>query len=264
MSTAPGTQAERIASLCAAFNLSTVAAEVTARFVNAGHAGALDTLLEVLETEAEGRRQRRVTRLRRESKLLPGKTWDTLDHDRFSAKLKHQMRELAEGEFLDRGANLLAFGLPGTGKTHAVCAIGHRLIEAGRAVLFVPAYRIAQDLLAARRDLRLAQALRKFDAFDLLIIDDLGYLPQGASESEVLFTLMAERYERRSMAVTSNLVFSEWDKVFRSPMATAAAIDRIVHHSVILEFDSPSYRTAQAKLHRRKADAREPAEKNVG
>ena len=89
--------------------------------------------------------------------------------------------------------------------------------------------------------------LRKLDNYDLLVIDDLGYLPQGAEESEVLFTLIAERYERRSLGITSNLVFSEWEKVFSNPMATAAAIDRIVHHSVILEFDMPSYRTSEAQ-----------------
>ena len=134
--------------------------------------------------------------------------------------------------------------MPGTGKTHAICAIGHRLVESGRSVLFIPAYRLVQDMLAAKRDLDL---LRKLDNFDLLVIDDLGYLPQGAEESEVLFTLIAERYERRSLGVTSNLVFSEWEKVFANPMATAAAIDRIVHHSVILEFDVPSYRTSAAQ-----------------
>ena len=118
-----------------------------------------------------------------------------------------------------------------------------RLVESGRSVLFVPAYRLVPDMLAAKRDLELPRILRKLDNFDLLIIDDLGYLPQGAEESEVLFTLIAERYERRSLGITSNLVFSQWEKVFANPMATAAAIDRIVHHSVILEFDVPSYRT---------------------
>ena len=102
-------------------------------------------------------------------------------------------------------------------------------------------------MLAARRDLDLPRMLRKLDNFDLLVIDDLGYMPQGAGESEVLFTLIAERYERRSLGITSNLVFSEWEKVFANPMATAAAIDRIVHHSVILEFNLPSYRTAAAQ-----------------
>ena len=108
-------------------------------------------------------------------------------------------------------------------------------------------HRLVQDMLAAKRDLDLPRMLRKLDNFDLLVIDDLGYLPQGADESEVLFTLIAERYERRSLGITSNLVFSEWEKIFANPMATAAAIDRIVHHSVILEFDMPSYRTGEAQ-----------------
>ena len=102
-------------------------------------------------------------------------------------------------------------------------------------------------MLAAKRDLELPRVLRKLDNFDLLVIDDLGYLPQGAEESEVLFTLIAERYERRSLGITSNLVFSGWEKVFANPMATAAATDRIVHHSVILEFDLPNYRTNAAQ-----------------
>ena len=110
-------------------------------------------------------------------------------------------------------------------------------MEAGHSVLFAPAYRLVQELLAAKRDLDLPRRLRKLDNFDFLLLDDLGYLPQGAEESEVLFTLIAERYERRSLGVTSNLVFSEWEHIFANPMATAAAIDRVIHHSVILEFD---------------------------
>ena len=217
------------------------------RFSDAGHADALPTLMEVLEQEAEDRRIRRVDRLRRASKLPAGKTWDTFEHERAPVKLRQQLVRLAEGDFVDRGVNVLAFGMPGTGKTHAMCAIGHRLVQAGRSVLFIPAYRLVQDMLAAKRDLDLPRMLRKLDNYDLLVIDDLGYLPQGAGESEVLFTLIAERYERRSLGITSNLVFSEWEKVFANPMATAAAIDRIVHHSVILEFDVPSYRTAVAQ-----------------
>ena len=115
------------------------------------------------------------------------------------------------------------------------------------SVLFAPAYRLVQELLAAKRDLDLPRRLRKLDNFDFLLLDDLGYLPQGAEESEVLFTLIAERYERRSLGVTSNLVFSEWEHIFANPMATAAAIDRVIHHSVILEFDVPSYRTDAAQ-----------------
>ena len=104
-----------------------------------------------------------------------------------------------------------------------------------------------QDLLLAKRELRLPKLLRQLDAFELLILDDIGYVQQSAEEVEVLFTLMAERYERASMFITSNLVFSEWDRIFKNPMTTAAAIDRLVHHSVILEFDVPSFRTEDAK-----------------
>ena len=208
----------------------------------------METLLEVLELEAEDRQQRRTTRLRRASRLAPGKTWDTFQHNLLPARLQQQLGELAQGEFIEQGTNVLAFGLPGTGKTHALCALGHRLVETGHSVLFTPAYRLVQELLAARRDLHLPRALRKLDNFDFLVLDDLGYLPQGAAESEVLFTLMAERYERRAIGITSNLVFSQWDQIFQNPMATAAAIDRVVHHSVILEFDVPSYRTGEAKV----------------
>ena len=109
-----------------------------------------------------------------------------------------------ECSFVDRGVNVLASGLPGTGKTHALCALGHRLVESGRSVLFAPAYRLVQDLLAAKRDLSLPRQLRRLDNYDFLL-DDLGYLPQGTEESEVLFTLIAERYERRSLGITSNL-----------------------------------------------------------
>ena len=228
---------DRIGQLCGQFKLPTMGAQSVARFTAAGHGDALATFLEVLEQEAEDRRHRRISRLRRESRLPSGKTWETFEHDRVPLALRQQLDQLAQGSFVERGVNVLAFGLPGTGKTHALCALGHRLVEAGHSVLFAPAYRLVQELLAAKRDLDLPRQLRKLDNFDFLLLDDLGYLPQGAEESEVLFTLIAERYERRSLGITSNLVFSEWERIFANPMATAAAIDRVVHHSVILEFD---------------------------
>ena len=110
-------------------------------------------------------------------------------------------------------------------------------------MLCVPAYSLVQELLGAKRDLDLPRALRKLDLFEVILLDDLGYVQQSPDEAEVLFTLLAERYERRSMMVTSNLVFSQWDRIFRDQMATAAAIDRLVHHAVVLEFDVPSFRT---------------------
>ena len=206
-----------------------------------------------MEQEAENRRQRRIDRLRKMSRLPSGKTWETFEHDRMPLSLRQQLDQLANGDFTEHGINVLAFGLLGTGKTHALCAVGHRLVEAGHSVLLAPAYRLVQELLAAKRDLTLPRQLRRLDNFDFLLLDDLGYLPQGANrrpivvDREVLFTLIAERYDRRSLGITSNLVLSEWERIFANPMATAAAIDRVVHHSIILEFDVPSYRTGVAQ-----------------
>jgi DNA replication protein DnaC len=239
--------AERINELLAIYKLPTMSAELVRRFEKAGKHDALPLMLEVLEAEAGDRRERRVERLLRGSKLPPGKTFETFADARLPRSLTQQLRELATGDFLERATNVLAFGLPGVGKTHAACALGRALVQHGRSVLFVPTFQLVQELLVAKRDLVLPRALRRLDVFELLILDDIGYVQQSPDEIEVLFTLMAERYERRSMLITSNLVFSEWERIFKNPMTTAAAIDRLVHHSVILEFDVPSYRTEDAK-----------------
>jgi DNA replication protein DnaC len=238
---------ERIQELLAIFKLPTMSGELVRRFEKAAKLDALPLVLEVLELEAGDRRERRVERLQRAAKLPPGKTFETFADARLPRPLVQQLHDLAAGHFLDRAANVLAFGLPGVGKTHAACALGHALVHAGHSVLFTPTFQLVQELLAAKRDLQLPRALRRLDVFELLILDDIGYVQQSPDEIEVLFTLMAERYERRSMLITSNLVFSEWERIFKNPMTTAAAIDRLVHHSVILEFDVPSYRTEDAK-----------------
>ncbi|MBV5276768.1 ATP-binding protein [bacterium] len=119
-------------------------------------------------------------------------------------------------------------------------ALGRELIlRHSKRVLFRPAFKLVGQLLAAKRDLRLEQELKKLDRFDVLILDDIGYVQQSREEMEVLFTLLAERYERRSLLISSNLVFSQWDQIFKDPMTTMAAIDRLVHHAIILEFDGP-------------------------
>ena len=256
---ATATMLTRLIALCRDFNLSTLAAELVPRFQQAGQETVLPLVLDVFELEAQDRLERRIDRLRRASHLPPGKTMATLDQARLPRPLVEKLRTLAHGDFLDTAHNVLAFGLPGTGKSHAACAIGHALVEAGHSVLFVPTYQLVQDLLIAKRDLNLPRALRKLDLFELIILDDIGYVGQSSDEAEVLFTLMAERYERRSMLITSNLVFSQWDRIFKNPMATAAAIDRLVHHAVILEFDVPSYRTEDAK----KRHAAKPDDNNT-
>ena len=237
------TAGQRLSELLATFKLPTAAAQIVPRLAEAGCEAQLPLLTEIFELEQEDRRERRRQRLLRASKLPPGKIFDTFEETRLPHALGRRIRELKSGGFLEQAINVLCFGLPGTGKTHIAGALGHALIEAGHSVLFLPTYKLVQNLLAAKRELELPRTLRKLDNFELLVLDDIGYVQQNVEEIEVLFTLMAERYERRSMLITSNLVFSQWDRIFKNPMTTAAAIDRLVHHSVILEFDVPSYRT---------------------
>jgi DNA replication protein DnaC len=255
----PHTVGDQITTLLMRFTLTTAARELVSRFVHAEQQPALPLLLDVLELEAHERHERRIKRLRGASKLPPGKTFDTLDEGRLPPALVRRLHDLADGDFLDDATNVLAFGLPGVGKSHAICAVGHALVDRGHPVLFLPTYSLVQELLAAKRNLELPRALRKLDAFAVLILDDVGYIQQSPEEAEILFTLLAERYERRSVFITSNLIFANWDRIFRDQMATAAAIDRLVHHSVLLEFDVPSFRTEHAKR-RGKPPTRPPAD----
>jgi DNA replication protein DnaC len=205
-------------------------------------------LQHLAELELADRERRRTERLLKQSGMSRDKTLDMLKLDRFPDKVRRQIPTLCEGGFVERAENVLAFGLPGRGKTHLVCAIGHELIARGYQVLFVPAFKLVQRLLVARRELTFETELRKLDRFDVVIVDDIGYLQQDRNEMEVLFTFLGERYERRSVMITSNLVFSQWDRIFKDAMTTAAAIDRVVHHSTILELTSKkSYRAEQAK-----------------
>jgi DNA replication protein DnaC len=171
----------------------------------------------------------------------------TLTKARLPPKVAKILPTLCEGGFVERGDNLLAFGLPGRGKTHLVCAIGRELIHRGYRVLFTATFALVQRLLAAKRDLRLEKELGSLDTYDAIILDDIGYVQQNRDEMEVLFTFLAERYERRSVIITSNLVFSEWDRIFKDPMTTAAAIDRLVHHAVIVEMTGKSIRAEEAQ-----------------
>jgi DNA replication protein DnaC len=209
----------------------------------------LETFLsELLAQEIEGRSQRRVERLHKASHLPPGKTLAAFDQKKLPLRLTRQLTQLCSGEFVTRAENLLIFGLPGVGKTHFAAAVGHQLVQAGHTVFFTPTFHVVDELLRAKRDLLLERELRRLDTYEVLILDDIGYVQQSRDEMEVLFTLLAERYERRSVIITSNLVFSQWEQIFKDPMTTAAAIDRVVHHSIIVEFgkEIPSHRAQHA------------------
>ena len=204
-------------------------------------------LLQVIERESEVRRQHRVERQLRESRLPLQKSLQSFEMGRLSAKVAQQFGALLDGKFLDRKENVLAFGNPGSGKTHLLCALCQELARKDRRVLYSPCALLVQELLVAKRDLKLPQLIKRLSGYEAILIDDLGYVQQSRQEMEVLFTLLSERYERGSVLLTSNLPFSAWESLFKDPMTTAAAIDRLVHHSVIVELNMPSYRLEQAK-----------------
>jgi len=201
--------------------------------------------------EANDRKERLTERLLKRSNLPTGKTIATLNTDSLPQKVRKQLPLLMEGAFVGQATNILAFGLPGRGKTHFLAALGHELIMRYQTkVLFTSTFRLVGNLLQAKQTHRLNEALKKLDGFEVVILDDIGYVQQTREEMEILFTFMSERYERKSLMISSNLVFSEWDKIFKDAMTTMAAIDRVVHHSVILEFDgAESIRVQKKKLH---------------
>ena len=209
--------------------------------------GHWEYLSELTDLECQARRESRIARLFSQSRLPSSKTWHNFDWTRLPLAVSRQMESLRDGSFLDRRENLLVFGKPGSGKSHCLCALGEQLVQRGRSVLFTTSCLLVQQLLIAKRDLRLAKVIKQLATFDGLIIDDLGYVQQSREEMEVLFTLLADRYERGSVMLTSNLPFSKWEQIFKDAMTTAAAIDRLVHHSVILELNVPSYRLEKAK-----------------
>lgn len=209
--------------------------------------------------EVEARRIRRVERNLKASHLPTGKTLENLNLKRYTLKTRRQLASLVSGEFLDRADNVLLFGLPGRGKSHMAVAIGYEMVQLGHRVLFTPTYQLVQRLLIAKRELELEKLLCRLDKFACVILDDIGYVQQEREEIEVLFTFLGERYERRSVIVTSNLVFSKWDRIFKDPMTTACAIERLVHHSTILELVcEKSHRLEEAEKRNKGVDLNSP------
>lgn len=215
-------------------------------------------LAAMAEHELAERGRRRVERHLTEARLLPGKTLDTFQFDAVPMISKAHIMALAAGDaWLDQGANLLIFGPPGGGKSHLASAIGLALVENGWRVLFARTTDLVQKLQIARRELNLQAAINRLDRFHLLILDDLAYVTKDQAETSVLFELIGARYERRSMLVTANQPFGEWEKIFPDPAMTLAAVDRLVHHATIFELNVESYRRKQA-INKKQGPGRPP------
>ena len=212
-------------------------------------------LRSLCEAEIAERQARGIQRRLKESGLPEGKTLSMLNQGQLPAPVKRQIPRLLEGAFVESAENVLVFGLPGRGKTHLVSAIARELvIQRGCRAFFTTTFHLVQRMLMAKKALTLEALLHKLDRYNLVVLDDLGYVQQDRAEMEVLFTFLSERYERKSLMITSNLVFKEWDRIFQDPMTTAAAIDRLVHHSIILELDNESYRAREAQKRQKGGD----------
>ena len=210
-------------------------------------------LAALAEHEVAERDRRRITRHLAEARLLPGKTLDSFDFNAVPMISKAHVSAICAGDsWIDMGANLILLGGPGGGKSHLASAIGLALIEKGWRVLFARTSDLVQKLQVARRELALEAAISRLDHFQLLILDDLAYVSKDQAETSVLFELISARYERRSTLITANQPFGAWDAIFPDPAMTVAAIDRLVHHSIILEMTTDSYRRKSAEMKLRK------------
>jgi DNA replication protein DnaC len=204
-------------------------------------------LLALCELEVDRRWSMRLKRALQAAQLTAAKTVSNFDWDHVPKLNPAPLMQLAtDTGWLERAENCLIFGPSGVGKTHLAAALARAVVELGKRAKFFTATALMQQLQQAKLQLQLPTLLKKLDRFDLLVVDDLGYVKKSETETSVLFELIAHRYERRSLLITANQPFSQWDTIFADDMMTVAAVDRLVHHALIIEIHTDSYRKRAA------------------
>lgn len=198
------------------------------------------------EQEVADRYQKRVQKWTREAGLPTGKSFANLSQAEFSTAVQQQITVLKDHtDWAHRAGNVLLIGPSGVGKSHIAAAIASQLIEQNIRVKWFSAVELVQRLQQAKRDLDLMTVMTRLDKYQVLIVDDIGYVKKTDAETQVLFEFIAHRYESGSLIITSNQPFSQWDQIFPDTMMTVAAIDRIIHHATIIEIEGESYRKKQ-------------------
>ncbi len=201
------------------------------------------------EHELSHRESQKLTRNMSEAKLPKGKSFATFDFTATPSLNKNQIYAFGSGDvWLKGGNNLLIFGPSGVGKTHLAAAIGEKLVESGYRVFFTKTTELIQKLQMAKKECQLPIALERLNKYDCLILDDIGYVKKDQMETSVLFELICERYENKSLLITCNQPFTEWDKIFIDKTMAVAAVDRLIHHATILDLNVESYRRRAALI----------------
>ncbi len=189
----------------------------------------------------------RVKRLVKEATLPLEKKLDGFDFANRIGITVTEFKRLAGGDFVREGSNVVFYGDFGVGKTHLAIALIHELVKKNIRCYFTSTHNLIEQMLEAKRNLTLLPLFKKLDRFDLLVCDELGYLAQSQDGADLFFQLISQRAERKSFLITTNLTYSQWDKVLVNPLNTAAAIERIVHKCETFNITGPSHRAEEAK-----------------
>jgi len=204
-------------------------------------------LLKLTKKEEEERFNKKIKYFLKRAKFPKIKTIDEYDFSKVDIA-KESIFQLCHGHFLSDSENIIFFGSPGSGKTHLAIGIGRELCLKGHKILFHTGCSLVQELVKEKNNLTLTNYFKKMRVYDLIIIDELGYIPFAKTEGDLLFQFISDRYERKSLMITTNLAFSEWDSLFQDKMLASAGIDRLVHYSQIFKFEkAQSYRSESAK-----------------